>query len=81
MDDRIEALLRRAQQYANEGAVLMVKIDGERVLAGIPAIYSVVVSGGRLSKDDFYRRDGRDIAELVQNALDHYQSAQNLSPS
>ncbi len=79
MDDRIEALMKRAYQYAGEGAAVTVKIDGERILAGIPTIYTVVISGGKLRSDDFYRCDGQDIAELVQGALDHYQAARNRS--
>lgn len=81
MDERFEALITRAHQYANEGAVVTVKIDGERILAGIPTIYTVVISGGKLSRDDFHRCDGQGIAELVQGALDYYQSARNRSLS
>ncbi|WNL45650.1 hypothetical protein RKE25_19905 [Dyella sp. BiH032] len=77
MDEVFDALIRRVHQCAEDGAVVTVKIDGERMLAGVPAVYTVVISGGRLSRDDFYRRDGRDIAELVQGALDYYQSARS----
>ena len=81
MDDRFEELIKRAHQYADEGAVVTVKIDGERILAGFPTIYTVVISGGKLSRDDFYRSDGEDLAQLVRGALDHYQSARDRSLS
>jgi uncharacterized Zn finger protein len=81
MDERMETLIKRARQYAEEGAVVTVKIDGERILAGIPTIYTVVISGGKLSREDFYRCDGEDIADLVQGALDHYSATRNRSLS
>lgn len=81
MDDRFAELMTRIHHYANDGAMVLVKIDGQRVLAGNPAIYTVVVSGGKLAKHDFYHRDGVDLVELVQGALDYYQSAPQRSPS
>jgi hypothetical protein len=46
------------------------------VLAGIQAIYTVAVSGGRLAKGDIYRRDGSNLIELVKGALDYYEAGQ-----
>lgn len=65
------------QALAQEGAVVIVKIDGERMLAGIAEIYTVVVSGGALAHDDYFRADGSDMAELMEKALSHYQSARS----
>jgi hypothetical protein len=62
--DRLAALTL----IAREGATVVVKADGER--AGF-ALFTVVVSGGRLG-DDFFRRDASDLDGLLDAAIRFY---------
>jgi hypothetical protein len=64
----------KLREVAQDGAVFVIKIDGGRILSGEPSIYTVVISGGSLAVENFHRRDGSDLEELIKAALDHYQS-------
>ncbi|TBR40596.1 MULTISPECIES: hypothetical protein [Dyella] len=65
MGNNIEEPLERACLYGHEGAVVTIKMDGARLLTGIRAIYTDVISGGRLAVDDLFRQKGENLAELV----------------
>jgi hypothetical protein len=73
-DHGLAAEFSALQAIAQEGAVVIVKIDGERIVAGIPEIYTVMVSGGALARDDYYRGDGSHVTELMAKALSYYRS-------
>jgi hypothetical protein len=62
-------LLATFDAIGREGAVAVVKVDGARPDG---SIYSVVVSGGRL-RDDFFRKDGNDLAALLSEAITFYR--------
>lgn len=64
----------KIEEIAKEGAVVVVKIDGARCLSGNHDIYTVVLSGGGLGADSFFRMDGDDIDFLLQSALDFYEN-------
>ena len=55
---------------AREGCCAVVKIDGGR---SDGSVYTVVVSGGRLG-EEFFRKDGADLATLPQEAISFYRS-------
>ena len=63
-------LLAVADAIGREGSSVVVKIDGARKDG---SIYTVVVSGGRLG-EDFFRKDGADLATVLQDAISFYQS-------
>lgn len=53
-----------------EGMNVVVKIDGER---SNEAVYTIVISGGRLDRS-FFRKDGCDLLTLLQDAIEFYRS-------
>jgi hypothetical protein len=57
---------------AQDGAVVILKIDGER--KDCPDIFTVVLSGGRLCSDDFFRMDGSDISTLIDSVINFYKA-------
>ena len=59
------------EKMANEGATVVVKIDGERSPPADTGRYTVVVSGGPL-KDDFFRTDTAVLEEGLARAILHY---------
>ncbi len=56
---------------ADEGAVILVKLDGERILKDDNGRYTVVVTGGSL-RDDYFRSDTENIEEGVARAILRY---------
>ena len=60
-------LLASFDRIGREGATAVIKIDGGRDAA----IYTVVVSGGRLV-ESFYHQDGPDISVLLRDAVAYY---------
>ncbi len=57
--------------------VAVVKIDGERIMAGASAIYTVVLSGGALGTTEFCRCDGSDLISLMEGASEFYRAAKD----
>jgi len=62
-------LLYALEQIAEEGAVVVFKMDGAR---GADR-YTISISGGLL-EDDFIRKDGADLRALTESAVDLYRS-------
>jgi hypothetical protein len=62
--DELEAIAR-------EGAVVVIKIDGGR--RSDPNIFTVVLSGGTLGPEEFFRSDGGNLDELIARAIDFYR--------
>lgn len=65
----------KIEEIAKEGAVVVLKVDGDRWLSGNSEIYTVVLSGGSLDADSFFRMDGNDINSLLKSALDFYENS------
>jgi hypothetical protein len=61
------------EQMAAEGSTVVFKIDGERLTAGIPNIYTVVVTGGKL-KENFFRKDSANLIEAASEAIQFYNT-------
>ena len=61
---------RELEALAKDGAIVVLKIDGER--KNNHDIFTVVLSGGRLSPDDFFRMDGSNFSSLIDAALNFY---------
>jgi hypothetical protein len=59
------------QSLAQDGAVIVLKIDGER--KSHPDIFTVVLSGGQLRRVDFFRKDGNDLSHLIDCAIGFYE--------
>ena len=56
------------------GGVVVIKVDGERLIAGESKIYTLMISGGKLAGDDFFRLDGDSILDLISAGSDYYLS-------
>jgi hypothetical protein len=59
------------EALAQDGVVIVLKIDGERKNSA--DIFTVVLSGGHLNPEDFFRMDGRDLSALIDNAISFYR--------
>lgn len=59
------------EQMANEGATVVIKIDGQRKFVDDNGKYTVIVSGGPLN-DEFFRSDCHDLDEGLSQAILHY---------
>lgn len=70
----IDAFFNDLQEIANEGAVVVVKLDGLRKTDGDPKMFSLVISGGRLKDDDFFRKDSADFVSLLEDGIGFYRS-------
>lgn len=62
------ALLARLEAIGRDGAHAILKIDGGRADS---ALYTVVVSGGRLG-EAFFRKDGMEVDVLLRDAIEFY---------
>ncbi len=69
----IEALLPYLELMRGEGAVIVLKLDGQRGLADSPP-YTAVVSGGKLG-DDFFRTDAASLVEAAAYVIVNYARA------
>jgi hypothetical protein len=67
------------KKLGESGAVVVIKIDGDRARAGDTNIYTVVVSGVAYDKEDHYRRDGAELDPLIDEALRQYPSPKTIS--
>ena len=56
-------------QIRSEGCVVVVKLDGLRS----QNCYTLVISDGPL-REDFFRKDGDDLDELIKEAVNFYDS-------
>ena len=74
--DKVEAweslahLLASFEAIAEDGAVALLKIDGERP----DARFTVVLTGGKLGQDPF-RMDGDSLRQLLAKAVSFYADA------
>lgn len=56
------------ERIASEGAVVLLKIDGERNSSR----YTAHISGGSLGPEDFFRADCETIEEGIAKVILHY---------
>lgn len=66
-----EGLWPALEAMADEGAIIVVKLDGGRTCDEFPKRYTVIVSGGRLG-DAFYREDTSDLEGALCEAVIFY---------
>jgi hypothetical protein len=66
-----EALWPAIETMVDEGAVLVVKVDGGRTTDDLLKRYTVVLSGGKLG-DDFFREDAVNLEDVLCNAVVFY---------
>jgi hypothetical protein len=71
---RCAPLLAELDALGRLGGNALVKIDGGRhdVDGSLPETYTVVLAGGRL-RDEFFRRDGADLEQLLRDAIEFYR--------
>ncbi|MFT3775586.1 MAG: hypothetical protein QM820_60330 [Minicystis sp.] len=69
----IDVLLPLFEKMKDEGAVVVIKLDGQRVNPGDNGPYTVVVSGGRLG-GDFARLDADSLEEAAAKVIIEYAS-------
>jgi hypothetical protein len=62
MEDDILPLFRKLEALAREGAVVVLKMDGER----LHNLFTVLISRGQ---DEAFRKDGADVRALLTEAL------------
>ena len=60
------------ERMRDDGAVVLVKLDGERAGEGDNGPYTVAISGGRLEADDFFRIDTFVLEEALAHGIIHY---------
>jgi hypothetical protein len=65
--------LSTLETISQSGAVCVIKIDGERLVQGSRNIYTVIISGGRLGEDDFFRLDGDNLDQLISKGVVYYE--------
>jgi hypothetical protein len=63
------SLLAVLDAIGKDGASALLKVDGERQ----KAVYTVVISGGRLG-EAFFRKDADDVHALLREAIDFYRA-------
>jgi hypothetical protein len=66
--------LRQLEAVAKAGAVVVLKMDGQRVSEGDAKFYTLMISGGELGPDDFFRLDGQSLSDLIHEGLRYYTS-------
>lgn len=66
-----DAVWSAFETMAKEGAVVLIKIDGERKQPGDNGRYTVLVSGGPLG-DDYFRKDTHTLEEGLSEAILYY---------
>lgn len=59
------------EKMADEGATVVIKIDGQRKSVEDSGRYTLIVSGGPLN-EDFFRTDCSDLDEGLAQAVLHY---------
>jgi hypothetical protein len=62
MEEDILPLLWKLEALAREGAVVLLKMDGER----LDNLFTVLISRG---PDESFRKDGTDVRALLTEAL------------
>ncbi len=69
----IDPVLPMLERMRRDGAVVVVKLDGERTMLDDTGPYTVVVTGAPLGSD-FLRVDGRTIEEALAWVIVRYAS-------
>jgi hypothetical protein len=67
-----DAVWKALEEMANEGATVVVKIDGQRTSPDDNGRYTVLVSGGPLGSEDFFRTDTHVLEEGLSKAILYY---------
>lgn len=67
-----DAMWIALEEMANEGATVVVKIDGQRTSSSDNGRYTVLVSGGPLGSEDFFRVDTPILEEGLAKAVIYY---------
>lgn len=66
-----DAMWKVLEKMADEGAIVVIKIDGERKGPDDNGRYTVVVSGGPLG-ENFFRQDTAVLEDGIAQAIVHY---------
>jgi hypothetical protein len=66
--EELAPLMNGLERIGRSGSTALVKVDGARQDG---AVYTVVISGGRLG-ESFFRKDGDDLAVLLHEAIAFY---------
>jgi len=69
----IDTHFAELEAIAREGATVIVKIDGARSRHD-PNIYTLMINGGGLGKEDYFRKDGKEVDKLIKEAISFYNS-------
>lgn len=67
-----DAVWKALEAMANEGATVIVKIDGERTSPNDTGRYTVLISGGPLASDEYFRTDTQVLEEGLAKAILYY---------
>jgi hypothetical protein len=77
MSNNFSKKFSELESIARSGAIAVLKIDGLRILAENPNVYTIILSGGELDPEEFFRMDGENIEELIEMAVNFYSSHKN----
>jgi len=64
--------IEELESIAKSGATIVIKMDGSRFSDGDAKLYTLMVSGGGLGADDFFRLDGEGLSDLISAELQYY---------
>jgi len=67
----IDSHLPKLEAIAKQGATVVVKLDGPRA-RNDANLYTVMINGGNLGKEDYFRKDGNDLDRLIRDAISFY---------
>lgn len=68
----LDEFMADLEAIAESGASVVLKIDGGRKGDFPHLSYTVVVSGGKLTPDGFFRKDSADLRATIQEAIQYY---------
>lgn len=68
----IDELFIRLEEISKEGASVVVKIDGERWGTSSPLPYTVLILGGRLSAEKYFRKDSNSLLDAIEEGIRYY---------
>lgn len=64
--------LEELEYMAKSGAIVVLKMDGDRFSQGDAKLFTLMISGGNLGADDFFRQDGESLSEVIGEGLGYY---------
>lgn len=74
MDKIFASKFEELESIAKSGATIVLKMDGTRFSHGDAKLFTLMISGGNLGKDDFLRLDGGSLDDIIGKGLGYYNT-------